>query len=86
MATKRETRQKTRAFASGKYEAYPKCRGCGEPCAPDEYVSHSLTDCKGDDGVNWADTAIVLCDRCCAVTDHMRNVSEFVRYRETGWY
>ena len=85
MSMKRETRQRTREM-SGKYEPYPKCNGCKKPCDPNGYASHSMTDCHGDDGVNWADTAIVLCDRCHARTDHMRNVSEFERYRDTGWY
>jgi hypothetical protein len=81
---KQKARQAER-YASGRYRKFPPCDGCGKAMGS-EFISHAFTDCVGDDGVNWHNTALTLCDRCAIRTDHMRNVSEFIRYRDTGWY
>lgn len=70
----------------GRYAKSPACRRCSKPCPVDDYLSHPMTDCIGDDGVPWGDAAIVLCENCYQRCDHMRNVSEFVRYRDTGYF
>lgn len=87
MATsKQAARQGYRDRGTGQYAKTPKCQGCGKAVDILEYASHPMTDCTGDDGRPWGDTAIRLCDRCYSVTDHMRNVAEFIIYRDTGWY
>jgi hypothetical protein len=80
---KQDERQATRH--NGRYAKYPRCYGCGKTIGHD-YASHPMTDCIGDDNEPWHDTALVLCDPCYTKTDHMRNVSEFIQYRDTRWY
>ena len=82
---KQDQRQAERSGRTGQYEPYPKCYRCGKTVGFN-YASHPMTDCVGDDGENWGDTALVLCDPCYTRCDHMRNASEFRRYKETGYY
>ena len=82
MISRKERRQRQRGFATGRYESYPRCYGCGKVVSPDAYASHPLTDCAGDDGEDWGDTALVLCDRCAVRTEAIRNASEFRAFRD----
>lgn len=69
--------------SSGRYKRAPRCQGCGKS-AGHRYASHPLTDCVGDDGQPWHDTALCLCRRCARVTQDMRNVSEFKAFKSAN--
>jgi hypothetical protein len=56
------------------------CYGCRKPVGTD-YISHPRTDCRGDDGLNWADVALCLCDECAAATERMHSVGQFIAWR-----
>ena len=77
MTPKQAERQNHRN--GGQYAKVNPCDGCGRSAGV-EYCSHPLTDCTGDDGEDWADTALVLCGRCANATVNMRNVSEFLAF------
>lgn len=72
--------QRQRERRRGRYAKYPTCRGCGKTVSPDKYASHPRTDCKGDDGVEWHDIAIVLCKECEIATRDLTNVRDFKAY------
>ena len=82
MTEKQEARQTLRNRA-GRYKTNP-CYGCGKGAPILTYGSHPMTDTKGPDGENWADVALVLCDRCGKETAEMKNVSEFVAYQKAA--
>ena len=70
-----------RRRVNGQYDFGPRCYGCKKPAGVN-YCSHHLTDSLGHDGVNWADTALVLCGECADATVDMKIVAEFEAYRE----
>lgn len=80
---KQDGRQRARDRA-GRYEKFQACYGgCGRRLNTNAgaYASHPLTDCTGDDGRPWHDTALVLCDPCAVATQDMRNVGEFLAFK-----
>lgn len=62
-------------------KASTTCQGCGKDAGPG-YVSHPMTDLPGTDGVNWGDTAMVLCDDCERATGRIQTAAEFVAWRD----
>lgn len=60
----------------GRFAKLNPCYGCGKS-AGENYFSHGLTD-TGE----WADLALVLCERCATATESMTNPLDFVAYAE----
>jgi hypothetical protein len=56
-----------------------QCCGCGTPVGTD-YISHQMTDLPGTDGENWGDTAIMLCEGCYHMTNHLHTAAEFRQF------
>lgn len=72
----------TRRKRNGQYDFGPRCAGCNKP-AGENYFSHPMTDCTDANGVNWADTALVLCGMCCDATDSFKTVAEFMAWKQS---
>ena len=65
---------------SHSYMAAGHCYGCRKPVGTD-YLSHQYTDCPGQDGEHWDDSALCLCNECWAETRTFCNVSQFLAWR-----
>lgn len=76
-----QNEQQRNRRSDGKYDKGPECYCCGKS-AGHNYQSHQLTDSVGTDGVEWHDTALVLCKRCAKATIDMTTVTQFNEYRE----
>lgn len=75
---RQETRERT-----GRYKNMAPCQGgCGMRINAEggDYFSHPLSDMVDRDGVNWGDTALLLCERCATESVTITTVREFKEF------